>query len=576
MRLLRIVTVAALAVIAAVLLVSILAGSGTLLYSAEGNISTPDQVDPSTIAVMTTEESDTILPLMEDIIGQSYDSVSQISINDPEYAARYLAAYENSVNRLGTNLVKIKLTNTDINTYKKEATSLGTSIQIVLDDVTRLEEIEELKKQYAAEGNIFGTFSLEAESLLIRNELALTALNYADSADIMAQIAAYYGLDVSQLQDSVLLTNQIITDATSGKITITIDSSGKTIIKDTSSSNSGTDTSGSITLVVYPITGSYNDKILVSGIAKNTQSQLSVYWDTNLWGNVTKDSTGTFAKSLTIGQISAGTHTVTVQSGGVTSKPVYITVLSQPSVVTILKDEQENGELHRKLTLYGSLRTKDDIPVVGAPVSVYSEDHINIGTGITNANGVWNVSAELIDGGYRFYAVFDDPSFPLEESMSDLHPVSILDPTIYYIILAVAAGVLVVLTIRFVVKRKPKAGDDAKKTLLQDGKAPAPVRTNKILPRIFQKEDETDPDRLRRIYRKTAGVLAAAAGITSVAVLTPRELLAALPLKTEDIQEFITTYEYLHYANISVSLDRIKHLEQLSKLIIEGYYEKNT
>ena len=88
MRLLRIVTVAALAVIAAVLLVSILAGSGTLLYSAEGNISTPDQVDPSTIAVMTTEESDTILPLMEDIIGQSYDSVSQISINDPEYAAR--------------------------------------------------------------------------------------------------------------------------------------------------------------------------------------------------------------------------------------------------------------------------------------------------------------------------------------------------------------------------------------------------------------------------------------------------------------------------------------------------------
>ena len=186
------------------------------------------------------------------------------------------------------------------------------------------------------------------------------------------------------------------------------------------------------------------------------------------------------------------------------------------------------------------------------------------------------MSAELIDGGYRFYAVFDDPSFPLDDSMSDLYPVSILDPTIYYIILAVAAGVLVVLTIRFVVKRKPKAGDDAKKTLLQDGKAPAPVRTNKILPRIFQKEDETDPDRLRRIYRKTAGVLAAAAGITNVAVLTPRELLAALPLKTEDIQEFITTYEYLHYANVSVSLDRIKHLEQLSKLIIEGYYEKNT
>ena len=576
MRSLHIVTAAALAVIAAVLLVSILAGSGTLLYSAEGNTSTADQKDVSTITVMTTGESETILPLMEDIIGLSYDSVFQISIDDPEYAARYLAAYENSVSRLGTNTVKISLTKTDINTYKKEASSLDTSIQIVLNDVVRLEEIEELKKQYAAEGNILGTFSLEAESLLIRNELALTAMNYADSADIMAQIAAYYGLDVSQLQDSVLLINQIITDATSGKITITTDPSGKIIIKDTSGSRIDTDTSGSITLTVYPVTGYYGDKILVSGIASNTGSVLSIYWDTNLWGTAAKDTAGAFSKSMTIGQISAGTHAVTVQSGGVTSKPVYITVLSQPSVVTILKAEQENGELHRKLTLYGSLRTEDDIPVIGAPVSVYSEDHINIGTGITNANGVWNVSAELIDGGYRFYAVFDDPSFPLDDSMSDLYPVSILDPTIYYIILVITGGVLIVLAVRFVVKRKPKAGDDAKKTLLQDGKAPAPVRTNKILPRIFQKEDETDPDRLRRIYRKTAGVLAAAAGITNVAVLTPRELLAALPLKTEDIQEFITTYEYLHYANISVSLDRIKHLEQLSKLIIEGYYEKNT
>lgn len=564
---------AVLAVIAAVLLIILLAGSGTLLYSAEGNTNTSDHADPSTIAVMTTEEAETILPLMGDIIGLSYDAVFQISIDDPEYAARYLAAYENSVNRLGANIVKISLTKTDINTYKKEASSLDTSIQIVLNDVVRLEEIDELKKQYAAEGNILGTFSLEAESLLIRNELALTAMNYADSADIMAQIAAYYGLDVSQLQDSVLLINQIITDVTSGKITITTDSSGKIIIKDTSGSRIDTDTSGLITLTVYPVTGYYGDKILVSGIASNTGSVLSIYWDTNLWGTAAKNTAGAFTKSMTIGQISEGIHAVTVQSGGVTSKPVYITVLSQPSVVTIIEAAQSNGELHRKLTLYGSLRTEDDIPVVGAPVTVYSEDHINIGTGITNANGIWNVSAELIDGGYAFYAVFDDASFPLEESMSDLYPVMILDPTIYYILLIVAGGVLVVLIIRFVRKRKPKAAPGEVPPMILTDKPAAPGPVEKIRNRIFKNED-TDPDRLRRIYKRTVAVLAAAAGIENVAVLTPRELLAALSLPKMEIQEFISTYEYLHYANVSASSDQIKHLERLSKQIIEGYYEK--
>lgn len=431
--------------------------------------------------------------------------------------------------------------------------------------------IEDLKQQYASEGNTAGLYQLAAESTLINNELALTAQNYAGSAEIMLQIAAYYGLDATQLQASIPLLNQVITAATSGKITVTTDTEGNIIITDISGIT--TDTSGSITLSVDPGIASYGDTITVSGIARNTRSTLDIYWDTTHWGTVSTDTTGGYAKRLTVGQISEGIHAVTVQSGGITSKPVYITILSKPSVVTILKADQTNGEVHRLLTLYGSLRTEDDIPVVGAPVTVYSEDHINIGTGITNTNGIWNVSAELIDGGYAFYAVFDDASFPLDESMSDLYPVLILDPTIYYILLVVAGDVFLVLIIRFVRNRKPKAVPGEAPPLILGNKPAAPSTVEKIRTRIFKKED-TDPDRLRRIYKKTAAVLAVAAGIETVAVLTPRELLAALPSLTEKIQEFITTYEYLHYANVSAGPDQIQCLEILSKRIIEGYYEK--
>ena len=148
----------------------------------------------------------------------------------------------------------------------------------------------------------------------------------------------------------------------------------------------------------------------------------------------------------------------------------------------------------------------------------------------------------------------------------------IMDQTIYYILLIVAGGVLLVLVIRFVRKRKPKAapGEAPPMILTDKPKTPGPVE--KIRNLVFKKEDD-DPDHLRRIYKKTAVVLAAKAGVENVWVLTPRELLAALTSPKTEIQEFISTYEYLHYANVSASSDQIKQLERLSKQIIEGNYD---
>ena len=544
---------ALLAVVAAVMLITLVAGGGTLLYAAEGNTNTSSHADPSTIAVMTTEEAETILPLMGDIIGLSNDAIYQLYLNDPEYAARYLASYENTVSRLGANAAKLKLTQTEINQFRKESAAFGTSIRIIQEDMVRLDEIGRLRQQYASEGNAEALYQLAAESELICNELMLTAQNYAGSAEIMQQTAGTYGIDPAKLQSSVTLLNQVIVAATSGKLTGTT-----------------TDTSGSITISVDPTIARYGDTLTISGIARGTQAALDIYWDTTLWGTVSVDSAGYYAKKLKVGQIAEGIHAVTVQSGGITSKPVYITILSQPSAIVILKDEQENGELHRKLTLFGSLRTVDDLPVTGAPVTVYSEDHINIGTGITNANGIWNISAELIDGGYAFYAVFDDASFPIEESMSELYPVMIVDPTIYYIILTAAIGILLVLGIRFAVKRRPKyrSGKAPPLTLESAPKSSGPFK--KLRDAVTKKEDpDTDP--LRRIYKKISVFLAERSGISNVAVLTPRELLAALPAPNGDIKEFISTYEYLHYANVSAGHDQVKHLERLSKQIIEGY-----
>ena len=557
-RLLGITVSTGIIAIALLLLVLSAGGGNPLLYSAVGNVSTENQADPSTLAVMTTEESETILPLMDDILGLSYDTVLQLVLSDPEYAARYLTSYDSSVSRLGTNALKIRLTATDIYAYDKESAALGTSMQVILDDIIRFEEIAELKELYTSEGNNSGLYGLAAEALLLQNELNLAALNYEDSADVIEDIAEKYNLDASQIRESVTLIKQLADSASETY------GYGSTV----------TDTSGSITLSVSPDFAYYGDTVTMSGIAKNTPANLSIYWDTNLWGSAMVNSAGGFTKSLTVQQIPAGTHTITVQAGGITSKTVDITILTQPSVVTITKTTQTNGEEHRLLTVYGTLKAESGIAVRNAPVSLYSEDHILIGTSYTTTNGVWSVSSELIDGGYAFYGLFNDPSFPLEANMSELYPVSIIDLTIYYILLIVAVGILIILVIRFIVRRK----NAAKKITALPPELQRKQTGNTLINAfkdIFSRKGKTNAEKLSALYLQITSALAEAEHIQNISVLTPREILRMLAAPAEPIREFIPAYEYLHYANVTVDSEQLQRMELLAKQIIKVYYENN-
>ena len=557
-RLLGIAVIAG--VIAAVLLLIVLpvGGGNPLLYSAEGNIATPDHADPSTLTVMTTEESETLLPLMSDILGMSYDTVLQLALSDPEYAARYLASYDSSVSRLGTNTLKTKLTGTNINTYNKESAALGISMQIILEDIISFNKIAELKQLYTSEGNSSGLYQLAAQAVLLQNELNLAALNYADSADIIESISEDYGLDSAQMLESVTLINQLVANAS----------------ETYGYSNTVTDTSGSITLSISPDSAYYGDTITLTGIAKNTPSNVSIYWDTNLWGTAIVDSADSFKKSLNVQQIPAGTHKITVQAGGITSKTIDITILSQPSNITIIKTTQTDGTEHRRLTVYGILEAANGAHVKNAQVSLYSEDNILVGTTTTTENGVWSVSAELINGGYAFYGVFNDPSFPLEGSISELYPVAIADTTSYTIILVVAAVILIILIIRFIIRR----GNAAKEINALPPELQVKSSANTFLKAfkdIFSRKGETNAEKLRALYSQTVSALAASERIQNISVLTPREILGMLAAPTKNIREFISAYEYLHYANVTVNSEQLQRMELLAKEIIKVYYENN-
>ena len=84
-----------------------------------------------------------------------------------------------------------------------------------------------------------------------------------------------------------------------------------------------------------------------------------------------------------------------------------------------------------------------------------------------------------------------------------------------------------------------------------------------------------DSDKLRVIYRETISQIASYEKIRDIEVKTPREILSEISMQTSRISSFMTEYEYLHYADVTVSETDLEKMKNLAAEILESYHEEN-
>ena len=176
-------------------------GGGTVLYEAADDAYSASHKDVNAVSVMTTEEAETITPLMEKIMLQSLKAALEIDSKDFEYSERELKEFENLVNRLKTNNGKIKLGNTEINDFRLSSEELEIALSVLNSDVARVEEI----KQSIRKGSLSAAdiSALYAELQLLSKEISLTADTYSSAAETMIGVAENQNLDTSSLKESI-------------------------------------------------------------------------------------------------------------------------------------------------------------------------------------------------------------------------------------------------------------------------------------------------------------------------------------------------------------------------------------
>ena len=528
---------------------------GTVLYEASDDAYSPSHKDVSAVSVMTTEEAETISPLMMEIMKQSLKTALEIDAKDFEYSERELKDLENIVNRLKTNNGKIKLGNTEINDFRISSEELSIALEVLNSDVARIEEI----RQNIREGTVSPSdlSSLYAEIQQLSKEISLTADTYSETAETMIEIVQNQNLDTSSLEESINVVKKFA---------------------ESSLSSVGSMRPGTSDLkILFTLSGdtfTYGDTLVIEGTSRLSGLH-EIYLDTRVWSSVNLPEAGSFSKSFKITNVSKGSHTISILSQGHNSKQDTIRVITTNTTIFIDSAKVSGNSVE----ITGGLKTVHDVWVSGAKVDVYADGVGLLGTSTTNSNGVFSVQTELEDGEYQVYAEFSDTSFPLEESVSEPITVKVSSSFLLPILGVAVLGVAAFIGVRIFRKRKissiPEAVGFDVNVVRAVTPSPAKGIVKAIRKIISGHAKIEDSDKLRVIYRETISQIASYEKIRDIEVKTPREILSEISMQTSRISSFMTEYEYLHYADVTVSETDLEKMKNLAAEILESYHEEN-
>ena len=528
---------------------------GTVLYEASDDAYSPSHKDVSAVSVMTTEEAETISPLMMEIMKQSLKTALEIDAKDFEYSERELKDLENIVNRLKTNNGKIKLGNTEINDFRISSEELSIALEVLNSDVARIEEI----RQNIREGTVSPSdlSSLYAEIQQLSKEISLTADTYSETAETMIEVAQNQNLDTSSLEESINVVKKFA---------------------ESSLSSVGSMRPGTSDLkILFTLSGdtfTYGDTLVIEGTSRLSGLH-EIYLDTRVWSSVNLPEAGSFSKSFKITNVSKGSHTISILSQGHNSKQDTIRVITTNTTIFIDSAKVSGNSVE----ITGGLKTVHDVWVSGAKVDVYADGVGLLGTSTTNSNGVFSVNAELEKGEYQVYAEFSDTSFPLEESVSEPITVKVSSSFLLPILGVAVLGLAAFIGVKIFRKRKTSAIPEAVGFDIDVVRAitPSPAKgIVKAIRKIISGHAKIeDSDKLRVIYRETISQIASYEKIRDIEVKTPREILSEISMQTSRISSFMTEYEYLHYADVTVSETDLEKMKNLAAEILESYHEEN-
>lgn len=522
---------AALLVLACIGLLAVQA-ENPLLWTAE-NLTDSGGADLSAAEKMDTTQADSVLPLMQEILGQGNTVVLSVQVKNWESAQRDLKKYSEMTRSMNNLVLKLDLTGTDIDEFQKQSKENLQSLTTLVNGSARLEEVQ---IEYRDEKDPGKLYSLTYEGEALKKELQGVATSYKSASDVTVPIGKKYGADTSAQEESV-------------------ESFETTVGKETETASSGSVVSlppPALTLVIEPAEARFGDLVTLRGTAPAGET-VEAFVDSRKAGSA-QSRAGNFAVGYRIEKGRAGTHLAYVRAGDAVSDLVEFTVIASAANLTLTANRS---------AVSGTF-TANGRGVEGAAVALLI-DGTETATLTTGEGGAYGGGVNLTEGRHTLQAVFSGDGYPLEEAKSPEVVVEVegfpAGPVALFILLGGAGGCLYI-------RHRGKEKKEVRPTLAGRLETPLP-----------EKEEQDAPITIAGLSPEGAAVvlwqgMADAAerqyGVKNARARTPREIVAALvgTPAHDPTGAFAMLYEAIRYAGLPCGEEEVGRLKELYDAVV--------
>lgn len=409
---------------AAVLVLALLGAQAAdpVLYTAE-NTSTAAHTDPATVQKRSPGDANALVPLMDELLGQTGTLTLTIKLKDYESAERDLARYSELSRQFDRLVVTLDVSGTDIGEFQQNNRQNQESVAALVNDTRRFEDLQRLEIE--VRGNDEQHMAVVYEGEALRQKMREGFSAYAKREAAATRIAEHYDLNATPYRESVDHFAEI-TDAADDWWKET---GGRSAPK------------SPLRIAVTPDEGRYGDTLLIAGTHDGGRpgDPVEIYIDSRLTATVALDDGGSYRYPYRIGRVPAGSHIVYATAGAVYSSVVTFEILSGNTSTTLALAEVNETTV----ACTGNLTTDDGRPVTLAPVHLRIDDD-TLTTAETDKNGTYRKEIALPAGEHTLQAEFHGAGYPLNASESPVGTIIVrgegLSPLPFAVALAALFG----------------------------------------------------------------------------------------------------------------------------------------
>lgn len=369
-------------------------------------VSTPLHTNIEVIKGVPVNSSTDLLPVMQDLLDISGTIAVTIRKDDLDSAGSELAKYSKRYQDLDNLIIKLDMKESEVANFSRNIKQQDDLLRQFINTSESLHSLKTLEIQYHEDNDPTSMTTVQLQGKVLTEKIRSLNNRYAAVSSGLSDQGASKGLNTTRATKG----REEINNFTRSLVSDQEDQEDQKIYQ-----QSDIKIGQFLSFLVQPNQRGYRDTVDLYGYLTGgnvTGQKIVILLDANPLLGLVTDETGLFRTSYEVGNITTGDHSMVAVSGLIQSRSQALVVSGCNTTLTLSMKAINNQS---EVSLTGNLYAQK--PVKMAPVQILVNNETWKMT-VTGDTGRYMTNLSFPQGTFLVSALFEDSSFPLNESRS--------------------------------------------------------------------------------------------------------------------------------------------------------------